>query len=230
MTFISRTAVESDLAAGRLVEARVEGLDATREISLASRHGACPDAGRGRVRRICATAARGVIVRWGLEELDPLLAELGIGNALLVTSTRFAELELPVGSSLHGGPPARPARRRRGRTGGCGGGGRTRRRGWRERNRHREGGVGGNGPSAGRRAHDVRGVRVDLVLRNAGRGASGEDRRSGRAHTVAIVYEPATHAGLAARRVGRDGDERARTLRGGAVRRAVRGRDPRSLS
>jgi DNA-binding transcriptional LysR family regulator len=35
VTFISRTAVESDLAAGRLVEARVEGLDATREISLA---------------------------------------------------------------------------------------------------------------------------------------------------------------------------------------------------
>ena len=35
VTFISRTAVESDLAAGRLAEARVEGLDATREISLA---------------------------------------------------------------------------------------------------------------------------------------------------------------------------------------------------
>jgi DNA-binding transcriptional LysR family regulator len=39
VTFISRTAVESDLAAGRLVEARVEGLDATREISLASATG-----------------------------------------------------------------------------------------------------------------------------------------------------------------------------------------------
>lgn len=44
VTFISRTAVESDLAAGRLVEARVEGLDATREISLASA------AGRARTR------------------------------------------------------------------------------------------------------------------------------------------------------------------------------------
>jgi DNA-binding transcriptional LysR family regulator len=44
VTFISRTAVESDLADGRLVEARVGGLDATREISLASA------AGRARTR------------------------------------------------------------------------------------------------------------------------------------------------------------------------------------
>jgi DNA-binding transcriptional LysR family regulator len=34
VTFISRTAVESELAAGTLAEARVEGMDATREISL----------------------------------------------------------------------------------------------------------------------------------------------------------------------------------------------------
>jgi DNA-binding transcriptional LysR family regulator len=39
VTFISRTAVESELAAGRLEEARVEGLEATREISLASASG-----------------------------------------------------------------------------------------------------------------------------------------------------------------------------------------------
>jgi DNA-binding transcriptional LysR family regulator len=39
VTFISRTAVEADLAAGRLAEARVESLDATREISLASATG-----------------------------------------------------------------------------------------------------------------------------------------------------------------------------------------------
>ena len=44
VTFISRTAVESELAAGTLAEARVEGLDATREISLASA------AGRARTR------------------------------------------------------------------------------------------------------------------------------------------------------------------------------------
>ena len=34
VTFISRTAVESDLAAGTLAEARLEGMNATREISL----------------------------------------------------------------------------------------------------------------------------------------------------------------------------------------------------
>jgi len=39
VTFISRTAVESDLEAGRLTEARVQGLEATREISLASATG-----------------------------------------------------------------------------------------------------------------------------------------------------------------------------------------------
>jgi DNA-binding transcriptional LysR family regulator len=44
VTFISRTAVESELAAGTLAEARVEGLDATRVISLASA------AGRARTR------------------------------------------------------------------------------------------------------------------------------------------------------------------------------------
>jgi LysR family transcriptional regulator, transcriptional activator of the cysJI operon len=35
VTFISRTAFESELAAGTLAQARVEGMDATREISLA---------------------------------------------------------------------------------------------------------------------------------------------------------------------------------------------------
>ena len=44
VTFISRTAVEAELAEGRLTEARVEGLDASREISLASA------AGRARTR------------------------------------------------------------------------------------------------------------------------------------------------------------------------------------
>jgi DNA-binding transcriptional LysR family regulator len=34
VAFISRTAVEAELAAGRLAEARVEGMDARREISL----------------------------------------------------------------------------------------------------------------------------------------------------------------------------------------------------
>ncbi len=39
VTFISRAAVEADLEAGRLTEARVQGLEVTREISLASSTG-----------------------------------------------------------------------------------------------------------------------------------------------------------------------------------------------
>jgi DNA-binding transcriptional LysR family regulator len=39
VTFISKTAVEAELADGRLAEARVEGLDASREISLATASG-----------------------------------------------------------------------------------------------------------------------------------------------------------------------------------------------
>jgi maleylacetate reductase len=37
-----------------------------------------------------------VIVRWGLGELGPLLEELGFERALLVTTPRLADLELPV--------------------------------------------------------------------------------------------------------------------------------------
>jgi maleylacetate reductase len=43
-----------------------------------------------------------VIVRWGLAELEPLLAELGVTRPLLVTSERFGELELPVGARFTG--------------------------------------------------------------------------------------------------------------------------------
>jgi DNA-binding transcriptional LysR family regulator len=42
VAFISRTAIESELADGRLAEARVEGIDARREISLARATGRVP--------------------------------------------------------------------------------------------------------------------------------------------------------------------------------------------
>jgi DNA-binding transcriptional LysR family regulator len=42
VAFISRTAVEAELADGRLAEARVEGIDARREISLARGTGRAP--------------------------------------------------------------------------------------------------------------------------------------------------------------------------------------------
>jgi maleylacetate reductase len=43
-----------------------------------------------------------VIVRWGIEELEGLLRELGLERALLVTTGRFADLELPVASRFSG--------------------------------------------------------------------------------------------------------------------------------
>jgi maleylacetate reductase len=43
-----------------------------------------------------------VIVRWGLAELEPLLDELGLGRALLVTSPRLAKLDLPVAERFAG--------------------------------------------------------------------------------------------------------------------------------
>ena len=102
MTFISRTAVESELVAGRLAESRVEGLEATREISLGVRHRKGSDARRGRVRRLRPRAPGAVIVRWGLAQLMPLLAELGLERPLLVTSSRFAYLDLPVSARFAG--------------------------------------------------------------------------------------------------------------------------------
>jgi maleylacetate reductase len=49
-----------------------------------------------------------VIVRWGLGELGGVLAELGVERALLVTSERFAGLELPVDARFTGVRPHSP--------------------------------------------------------------------------------------------------------------------------
>jgi maleylacetate reductase len=43
-----------------------------------------------------------VIVRWGLDELGPVLEELGVARALLVASQRWRALELPVATRFHG--------------------------------------------------------------------------------------------------------------------------------
>ncbi|MEP7223629.1 MAG: iron-containing alcohol dehydrogenase [Actinomycetota bacterium] len=43
-----------------------------------------------------------MIVRWGIGELEGLLGELGIDRPLLVTTARFAELELPVSARFAG--------------------------------------------------------------------------------------------------------------------------------
>jgi len=49
-----------------------------------------------------------VIVRWGIEELGGLLAALGIGRPLLVTTPRLADLELPVRARFSGAQPHSP--------------------------------------------------------------------------------------------------------------------------
>ncbi|HEX2345569.1 MAG TPA: iron-containing alcohol dehydrogenase [Gaiellaceae bacterium] len=43
-----------------------------------------------------------MIVRWGIEELGGLLADLGSARPLLVTTARFADLELPVATRFAG--------------------------------------------------------------------------------------------------------------------------------
>jgi maleylacetate reductase len=43
-----------------------------------------------------------LIVRWGLDELGPLLDEVGAARPLLVTSERWRDLDLPVAARFHG--------------------------------------------------------------------------------------------------------------------------------
>jgi maleylacetate reductase len=43
-----------------------------------------------------------VIVRWGIDQVGPVLAELGIEHPLLVTSARFAGVDLPVAGRFSG--------------------------------------------------------------------------------------------------------------------------------
>jgi alcohol dehydrogenase class IV len=50
-----------------------------------------------------------VIVRWGLDELAPLLGDLGLERPLLITSARLADLPLPVERRFTGVRPHTPA-------------------------------------------------------------------------------------------------------------------------
>ena len=68
VTFISRTSVESDLAAGTLAEARVEGLELEREILLVRASGRAETRAARAFLDVRARPAR-VIVRWSLAEL-----------------------------------------------------------------------------------------------------------------------------------------------------------------
>ena len=94
VTFISRSSVENDLAAGTLVEARVAGLELEREIYLVRA------AGRAETRAArafveFASERLAVIVRWSLAELPDALAEAGIERPFVIASERWHDLELP---------------------------------------------------------------------------------------------------------------------------------------
>ncbi len=49
-----------------------------------------------------------MIVRWGLPEVESLLAELGIGSALLVTSERWRDVDVPAARRFTGTRPHAP--------------------------------------------------------------------------------------------------------------------------
>ena len=227
VTFISRTAVESDLAAGRLAEARVEGLDATREISLASA------TGRARTRvadafvAFASSPARLVIVRWGLGELEPLLARARAGAPAARDEHALRRARASGAAAFHrqsGG--TRPievveaAKRAVEDADGLvalGGGSAI---------DTAKAVSAATGSRARSRAHHLRGVRVDAVLRDAGRVAPREDRWRRRPDgRDRVRAEP--DARPASRRVRRDGAQRSRPLRGGSLRGVVRRRDGR---
>ena len=46
-----------------------------------------------------------MIVRWGLESLEEVLAELSVSAPLLVTEELWQETELPVAQRFHGARP-----------------------------------------------------------------------------------------------------------------------------
>ena len=86
VTFISRTAVERELEAGTLAEARVAGSSRRARFRSCAPRAACRPASPMRSSSSRGTA---VIVRWGLGELEGLLAELGAARPFLVASPRW---------------------------------------------------------------------------------------------------------------------------------------------
>ena len=218
VTFISRTAVESDLAGrpprrgpGRGARGDARDLARVRDRTSA-------DEGGRRVRRVRSGAPRVVIVRWGIDELPALLDELGIERALLVTSARFGELDLPVAARFTGVRRHAPVDVVVAATAAAEGA---------------DGLVGVGGGSAIDAAKAVSastGLRLVAVpttyagsewtpyfgmrdeARRAKTGGSG-------AVTVAVVYEPTLTLELPRDGVRRHRHERARALRGGALRR-----------
>ena len=98
VAFISRTAIEGELAAGTLAMARVEGIEPARQIYVVRAEG------RPRLAppTLSSSSRRNdlVIVRWGLGELPSLLDEVELQRPLLVTTERWRDLDLPADTLL----------------------------------------------------------------------------------------------------------------------------------
>ena len=144
VTFISRTAIEPELAAGTLATARVEGVEPVRQIYARRAEGPDAHPRRRGVPRVRARARR-VIVRWGLDAYPALLAELGIERPLLVTTPRWTDLGLGGDAVFDGVRPHVPLETVDAAVAaaeGCDGARRARRR---QRDRHGEGGLGADG-------------------------------------------------------------------------------------
>ena len=152
VTFISRSAVEPELAAGSLTAAKVEGLDAAARDLARARLRPDADARRRRLRRVRPRQAAGVIVRWGIEELPALAGE----RPLVVASPRWRDV-LDARGPLGGGAVA-PDR-------GAGGRRHDRRDRRRQRDRHGQGGLGRERAAARLGADDVLRRGVDVLLR-----------------------------------------------------------------
>ena len=204
VTFISRTAVERELETGTLAEARVRGLEPSREISLVRAAGRVST----RVADAFVEFARrtAVIVRWGLGELEGLLAELGAARPFLVASPRWDPpvdvsgewREVPSDRIADAVASAADVRQRaRGRR--------------RQRDRPREGDLGRDRASARLGADDVLGRRVDADLRGP-RSRPADERRRLRREARRDRLRPGAHARPPAAGDGRNLDERARPL------------------
>ena len=182
VTFISRSSVENDLAAGTLVEARVDGLELEREILPRARRR--PRRRRApRARSSSSRASRlAVIVRWASPSCRTRSPRSGIERPFLIASERWRDARP---AARRAGWTEVPSDRRRG-AGRCGRDPRGRRR---LGDRHRQVRVGADRAAAsshvpttysGAEWTTFYGIRSpDRRIQGGGAGA----------HPVAIVYD-----------------------------------------
>ena len=154
-----------------------------------------------------------VIVRWGLDELDGLLAELAIERPFVVASERWNDLPLPGVGRWSEVPTDRIAEV----AAAAGGRGRPARRRRRQRDRPGQGRLRRDRPAARLGADDLLGRRVDGLLRRPRPRPPDEGRRR-RSAPRRDRLRAAADARPAARPERRDGAERARALCRGALR------------